>query len=61
MTSLYEFKKKRLPKLVKATNGELKSFIRNNKLNPNRLDDMVNILDHYNKLRLSEAQLAKRD
>jgi hypothetical protein len=61
MTSLYYFKKKNFPKLVKSSNGDLKSFMRSHRLNPNRLDDMVEILTYYNKQQFSENQLAKRE
>jgi hypothetical protein len=61
MTSLYFFKKKKFPKLVKASDGDLKSFIRSQRLNPNRLEDMVEILKYYNKQQFSENQLAKRE
>jgi hypothetical protein len=60
MTSLYYFKKKNFPKLVKSSNGDLKSYMRSKRLNPNRLNDMVEILDYYNKQKLNEG-LAKRE
>jgi hypothetical protein len=57
---IYQFKRKELPKLVRNSGGDLKSFIRDKKLKPGRLNDMMEIINHYNKLRLSDVHLATR-
>lgn len=60
VVSLYYFRRKVFPKLLKSNPGT-KSFIRDHKLHPNRLEDMVEILTHYNQNALNENQLAKKE
>lgn len=62
LVSLYYFTRKEFPKLVKASNGEMKSYIKSHKLKPNRQHDMMEILSYYNEQRrLGESQLAMKE
>jgi hypothetical protein len=61
MISLYRFKRKVFPGIVKASHGSMKSYMRRHKLNPNRVDDMIEILAHYNQQKLDESQFAKNE
>jgi hypothetical protein len=61
MISIYRFKRKVFPGLVKASNGRMKSYMREHKLNPNRAADMIEILTHYNQQKLDENQLAMNE
>jgi hypothetical protein len=61
LVSLYHFTRKEFPRLVKASNGNMKFFMKSHKLNPKRMRDMIEILGYYNEQRLSESQLAMKE
>lgn len=59
ITSLHLFKRKVLPDLLRSSDGTLSSYIRDNRLSKHSLNDMIQIIDHFNQLQTNKDQLAK--
>lgn len=58
LTALSKFKRDVFPALL-ASSSDLSSYVREHKLRPVRLNDVMRIVDHYNQLQVNKNPLAK--